>query len=167
MDTLGQFGLEPFLFIAQLVNFLIIGYVLWRFLLKPMLTSVRLRKDKIAQGLADAERARRALADANRERDVILGQAYSEAARVLETARAEAERVRTEATERARADAERVAVEIRARTALEVQAAEKDVESLALGLSGRILDHVVTSLFTQEEKAQIVARGLEQIRSFQ
>ena len=67
MDALQTFGLQPYLFVAQVVNFLIIAYVLWRFLLKPMMTGLKLRKDKIAQGLADADRARRTLAEANRE----------------------------------------------------------------------------------------------------
>ena len=79
-------------------------------------------------------------------------------------ARAESERMRIEAADRAREEAERETAEIRARAQLELQAAERQVQDMALDVSGRILDRVVTLIFTDEERAHIVARGLEQIK---
>jgi F-type H+-transporting ATPase subunit b len=164
METLGRFGLDPVLFIAQLVNFLIIAYVLYRFLLKPMLANLKTRGEKIAKGLQDAEEARRALKDAEKEREKIIGSAHTEAARILELTRTEGQRLRAESVEKAREEAERVIEESRGRIALERREAERAVQGLALELSARILDQVVASLFTPEEKARIMARGLEQIR---
>ena len=41
---------------------------------------------------------------------------------------------------------------------------EKAVQGLSLQLSGRILESVMEGLFSDEEKARIIARGLERIR---
>ncbi len=165
MDVLGRFGLDPILFAAQLVNFLVIAWLLWRFLLRPLMATMKARRDKIAQGLEDADKARRALEDAAAERAKILQAASVEAYHLLESAREEAERLRAAALERAAQDAERIVTEARGNIALERQAMEHDVQGLSLQLSGRILETAVAGLFTDEEKARVVARGLERMRA--
>ena len=166
MELLGKFGLgDPWLLVAQIVNFLVIGYVLWRFLLRPLGRTMEARRAKIAQGLEDAEKARRALDDAQKERERIVQEAHGEASRVLENARTEAERVRENEMRRARQDAERMIEEARALLVLERQEMERQVRGLALDLSGRILERVIASLFSEEEKRLIMSRGVERIRT--
>jgi F-type H+-transporting ATPase subunit b len=163
METLGKFGLDPVLLIAQLFNFLVIAWVINRFLLRPLMANMKKRKDKIAQGLADAEAARKALAEASAEREKVLQEASAEASRILQNARDEGERVRQASLERAGKDAQRLVAEARASLALERQGMEKGLQGLSLELSGKILESAMEGLFTDEEKARIVARGLERI----
>jgi F-type H+-transporting ATPase subunit b len=160
---IGRFGLDPIHFAAQVVNFLIIAWVINRFLLRPLMATMKARREKIAQGLADADKAAAALEDAARERDRILQEASAEAFRLLQNARDEAERLRAAAMERAGRDAERMIEEARGVMALERQDMEKAVQGLSLRLSGRILEKVVQGLFNEEERAHIVARGIERI----
>jgi len=163
-DTLGAFGINPWLLAGQIINFLVIGWVLYRFLLKPLQANMKARSEKIARGLVDADKAKAALEEAGRERERVLAEAYAQASRVLERARDEAERLRAAALERARADAERMIAEARGLTALERQEMEKDMRSLSIRLSGRILESVVSDLFSEEEKARIVDEGMRRIR---
>jgi F-type H+-transporting ATPase subunit b len=163
MENLGKLGLDPIHLAAQVVNFLIIAWVIYRFLLKPLLATMKARREKIAQGLADSETAKSALQDAARERDRILQEASAEAFRLLQNARDEGERLRAAALERAGHDAERMLVEARGVMALERQDMERAVQGLSLRLSGRILEKVVQGLFSEDERARIVARGLERI----
>jgi F-type H+-transporting ATPase subunit b len=160
-DVLGKFHLELVPFLAQLVNFLIIAFILWRFLVRPLMATMKTRREAIAKGLADAEKARTSLAEAGAERAKILQAASMEAYQLLETARQEAERLRAASMERAGRDAERLIEEARDVIALERQAMERDVQGLSLQLSGRILEKAVKDLFTAEEKDRVVARGLE------
>lgn len=163
MGTLGKFGLDPILFAAQVVNFLIIAWIINRFLIRPLMANMKARREKIAQGLEDAEKARAALEDAAKEREKVLQGASAESFRLLQNARDEAERLRAAALERAGADAERLIEEARGIMALERLDMEKAVQALSLQLSGKILENVVEGLFSDEEKRQIVARGLERI----
>jgi F-type H+-transporting ATPase subunit b len=163
MGTLGKFGLDPILFAAQVVNFLIIAWILNRFLIRPLMANMKARREKIAEGLEDAEKARAALENAAKERDKVLQDASAEAFRLLQNARDEAERLRAAALERAGADAERLIQEARGVLALERQDMEKAVQNLSLELSGKILENVVEGLFSDEEKRRIVARGIERI----
>jgi F-type H+-transporting ATPase subunit b len=163
METLGQFHLNWFHFAAQVVNFLIIAWILNRFLIRPLMANMKARREKIAQGLEDAEKARKALEEAGKEREKILQDASAEAFRLLQNARDEAERLRVAALERAGADAVRLIEEARGAMALERQDMEKAVQGLSLELSGKILESVVEGLFSDEEKRRIVARGIERI----
>jgi F-type H+-transporting ATPase subunit b len=163
METLGKFGLDPFMFLAQLVNFLIIAWVIFRFLLRPLMATMKKRSQTIAQGLHDADQARGALRDAEAERQKILQKASAEAYQLLETARDEAERLRAVALERAGKDADRLIAEARAAIALERRDMEKAVQGLTLELSGKILETAVHGLFTDTEKATVLERGLERI----
>ena len=163
-DTLGAFGINPILLVGQIVNFLIIGWVLHRFLLKPLATNMKKRSDKIAQGLQDADKARTALEEAGREREKILAEAYLQSTRILERARDEADRLRAAALERAGADAGRLVAEARGTMELERQEMERAVQGLSIQLSGKILESLVSELFSEEEKARIVAEGMKRIQ---
>ena len=165
MDTIGRFGLDPILFAAQLFNFLVIAWIINRFLLRPLMKNMKTRKEKIAQGLADAEKARAALESAAQERERVLQQASAEAYALLQGARQEAERLRAAELARAGQDAQRLIEEARGVMALERAEMEKSVQALSLQLSGRILETAVEGLFNEEEKARILSRGLERIGS--
>ena len=93
-----------------------------------------------------------------------LAEAYAQASRVLERARDEAERLRAAALEPAGADAERMISEARGLMALERQEMERAMQGLSIRLSGKILESVVTDLFSEEEKTRIVAEGMKRIR---
>ena len=53
-----QLGIEPKLLLAQIVNFLIIVFVLSKVLYKPVLSMLEKRRKEIAEGLAISDRMR-------------------------------------------------------------------------------------------------------------
>jgi len=55
MELLTKLGIDWRLLIAQLVNFLILVFILYKFLYKPVLKMLDGRKEKIEKGLRDAE----------------------------------------------------------------------------------------------------------------
>jgi len=164
-ETLGAFGINPWLLAGQIINFLVIGWVLYRFLLRPLQTNMKARSEKIARGLEDADKARAALEQAGKERERVLADAYTQSSRILERARDEGERLRAAALERAGADVERMIAGARELIALERQEMERSMKGLSIQLSGKILESVVTDLFSEKEKTRIVAEGMKRIRS--
>ena len=164
-ETLGRFGFDPVLLAGQIINFLVIGWILWRFLIKPLQANMKARAEKIARGLQDAEKSRLALEEAAKEKERVLAETYAQASQILERARDEAERLRAASLERARAEAERLLKEARGVMALERQEMEKEVQGFSVELSGKILESVVSGLFSEEEKARIVAEGMKRIRA--
>lgn len=95
-------------FIAELVAFVIILFVLWRYVLQVVKNMVRRRQDEIQRQVEEADEARRKLEDAHGRFDNAVQQAEVEAARIRDDARADATRIREELTAQAEAEVERM-----------------------------------------------------------
>jgi F-type H+-transporting ATPase subunit b len=132
---------------AQLLNFLVLAWLLKRFLYRPILDALDAREQRIAAELADAD-AKRAEADKEREefrhkneafeqqRAALLGKATNEAkierARLLDEARQAADALSAQRQEALRNEAQTLNQAIRHRTQQEVFAiARKALADLA------------------------------------
>jgi F-type H+-transporting ATPase subunit b len=78
-------------FIAELLAFVIILFILGKYIVPPVQKAMRDRQAMIDQQVADAEEARKNLAEAQAEYQRALTEARTEAARIRESARAEAQ----------------------------------------------------------------------------
>jgi F-type H+-transporting ATPase subunit b len=107
-DTARTFGVDWPHFIAQLLSFGIVAYLLRRFAYKPILKVLEERRHRIEEGLANAERIKAELARTEAQRQEVLTQANSQANKLIEEARAAAERVREQETQKAIAEAEQI-----------------------------------------------------------
>jgi F-type H+-transporting ATPase subunit b len=82
-----QFGISwPFL-LAQILNFCIVAFILWKFAFKPVVATLDERQQKIASGLRYADEMQAKLAATQQESGAIIKQSQLEAARVIDEAR--------------------------------------------------------------------------------
>lgn len=99
-ELAGRFGLRTSSFLAQIVNFAIVSYVLYRFAVKPILATMDERQQKIADGLQFAEEAKSRLAESEKKQAQVIQEAQADAQRILKEARTNGEkheeRMRTE-----------------------------------------------------------------------
>jgi F-type H+-transporting ATPase subunit b len=94
--------------VAELVGFALMLFVLWRYVLPLVTRMVNKRQDEIQRQVEEADEARRKLEDAHGRFDNAVQQAEAEAARIRDDARADATRIREELTAQAEADVERM-----------------------------------------------------------
>ena len=57
---MGRLGINPALFVAQLVNFGLIAFLLYRFLYQPVLNALQNRQQLIRESVENAEQVRAA-----------------------------------------------------------------------------------------------------------
>ncbi len=82
-----QFGLSwPFL-LAQIINFSLVAFILWRFAFKPVLAMLDERQKKIGDGLRYAEEMKAKLDAAQQESAASAKRSQIEASRIIEEAR--------------------------------------------------------------------------------
>ena len=112
-DTLQVLGLQWAKLIAQFINFGIVLLVLWKFAYKPVFAMLEARKQKIAEGIANAEKIQLELAKTEAERKRILTQASDVANQMIEQAREAAARVREVETQKAITAAEQIIAKAR------------------------------------------------------
>ena len=108
MQIVKDFGINPYLLIAQIVNFLIILYILKRFMYKPLLSMIKKRDDEVRKGLVDAESGHKLLVEAENKEKLILQNAQERAEKIVKDAKTEAGIERIETEEAAKREAERI-----------------------------------------------------------
>lgn len=87
MQVLGPFGFDVAGFIAQVVNFAIVAFILWRFAFKPVLATIGERQKQIEAGLKYTEDMKIKLEQAQFESAAIIKAAQVESGKIIEESR--------------------------------------------------------------------------------
>jgi F-type H+-transporting ATPase subunit b len=130
-----KLGINWALLVAQLVNVILLVWLLTRFLYRPVLNMLNERTRRIQESLQDAERVKEQLANARRDYDAELAKARQEAAGILAQAQERAKAQEQEIVVQARAEADRIRQEAR-------EQAEREREQLLRDLKGQMAELV-------------------------
>jgi F-type H+-transporting ATPase subunit b len=137
------FSVDVWKLAFQVINFLILLYLLNRFLFKPVLARLDERSAKIGKGLEDAEVAARDRELARAEREAAVAEARKEANEMIARANKIAEDTRNEILNSARADAEKVSTRAREEIVAEKDKAMAEIRGqvadLALAAAGKLV----------------------------
>jgi F-type H+-transporting ATPase subunit b len=112
-DTAEKFGWDVPHFIAQVISFGIVAALLYFFAYKRVLDMLEERRERIAEGLANAEKIKAELARAEAQRLEVLTKANADATKLIEEARAAAAKVQERETQKAIAAAEQIITKAR------------------------------------------------------
>src|SRR5438094_136426 len=112
-DSAEKFGFDWAHFGAQIINFLIVAGLLYKFAYKPILKVLEERRQRIADSLANAEKIKAELARTEAARQEVLNQTNLQATKLIEEARAAAARVQEQETQKAIAAAEQIMAKAR------------------------------------------------------
>jgi F-type H+-transporting ATPase subunit b len=127
----------------QVLNFLLLLYLLNRFMFKPLLARMDERSTKLEKGLEDAEAAKRDRELARAEREAAVSEARKEAAEMIARANKIAEDTRNEILTDARTEAEKVTARAREEIVAEKERAMAELRSqvadLALDAAGKLV----------------------------
>lgn len=82
-----RFGLEPKYIVMQVISFLVVLFVLYKFGIKPVTATMEERNKKIESGIKHAEEMQAKLAAAQQESAAIVKKANVEASRIVDEAR--------------------------------------------------------------------------------
>lgn len=99
---------HPFWVLVSIVNFLVLLYLLRRFMWGPIMATLDRRAAKIREGLELTESARREREQLKQEVEKILGQARREAAAIAERTTKAAEAAAADIRTQAKAEADRI-----------------------------------------------------------
>ena len=107
-QTGETFGVDWHQFVAQCISFCIVAGLLYKFAYKPILKVLAERRQRIADGLANADKIKAELAGTEAARQDVLNKANAQANKLIEEARAAAARVQEQETQKAIAAAEQI-----------------------------------------------------------
>ena len=92
MNLASQFGINPYAFLSQLVSFGIVFLILWKWGFPAVVKTLEKRQAVIREGIENAEKARRNLADATTRAEQVMQEARVQAQETIAQATRVAER---------------------------------------------------------------------------
>jgi F-type H+-transporting ATPase subunit b len=135
--------------LIQAINFLILIFLLSRFLFKPLTTFLADRSAGIARSLAEAKTAHEAAAKAQTEYQAKIRETQREIAALREQGQREAEAERQRLLQASREEAGRLVVQAKAEIEAETKRAKaslrEEAAGIALAAAERLLGRAVTS----------------------
>src|SRR3989344_7190785 len=113
MEFLKDFGVNPILLLAQIVNFTILLLLLKKFFYKPILKVLEERKHKIETAVLQAEEIQKKLEETQVQQEKLIGEAEAQASRIIEETREAAKNLQEKATSEANKKVEETLIKAR------------------------------------------------------
>src|SRR5213083_3098404 len=162
-DTAETFGWNPWLFLSQVISFLIVALLLRRFAYKPILAVLEERRRKIEEGQLNAEKIRKELAEAEKRYQEIVAKANADAQKMIDEARESAAHLSERKQQEAIAAAEQIIAKAREASAIEH---ERTMEALKRELGRLVVDttaKVAGKVLTPEDQRRLQEEAARQL----
>ena len=157
------FGVDWSHLIAQIISFSIVCTLLYFFAYKRVLAMLEERRQRIAEGLANAEKIKSELARAEAQRLEILSQANTQATKLIEEARAAAAKVQEVETQKAIAAAEQIITKAREAAAADHARMLSDLKREVGRLVVQTTATVTGKILTSEDQRRLAEETARQV----
>src|SRR5438094_9040278 len=162
-DTAETFGWNPWLFLSQVISFVIVALLLRRFAYKPILAVLEERRRKIEEGQLNAQKIKEELAEAEKRNQEILAKANADAQRMIDETRESAAHLSERKQQEAIAAAEQIIAKAHEASALEH---ERTMESLKHELGRLVVEttaKVTEKVLTPEDQRRLQEEAARQL----
>jgi F-type H+-transporting ATPase subunit b len=159
------FGWNPWLFLSQVISFVIVALLLKRFAYRPILAVLDERRRRIAEGLLNADKIKQQLAEAEQRYQEILAKANGEAEKMIDEARASAGVIAERKQHEAIVAAEQILAKAREASVLEH---ERTMSQLKRELGRLVIDtttKVTGKILTPEDQRRLQEEASRQVAS--
>ena len=163
--TTGEtFGFNVWMFLSQVLSFTIVALLLRRFAYKPILGVLEERRQRIAEGLLNAEKIKQQLAEAEQRYAEILANANAAAQKMIDEARTSAGIASERKQQEAVVAAEQIVAKAREASAIEHERTmlqlKRELGRLVIDTTSKVTGKVLNSddqRRLQEEAARQIA----------
>lgn len=159
------FGFDTKIFLSQVVSFVIVALVLRQFAYKPILAVLEERRQRIAEGLLNADKIKQQLAEAEQRHAEILAKANAQAQKMIDDARESAAHVGERKQQEAIVAAEQIIAKAHEASALE---REKTMTELKRELGRLVVNttaKVTGKILTPEDQKRLQEEAARQVAS--
>ena len=157
----GGLSLDPSIIAIQMLNFLVLLIILWILLYKPLLKILHDREKRINDGLENAERADRMIAESEQTRLEKIKMAKIESQKILEDARKSGEKNRASIVQDAEKEAAKLIQNGRNVIDLERTKAEQELKVQAVDLIIQTAEKVLREKLDPLHDQKIIEESLK------
>ncbi len=160
----NEFGINLYLLGAQVVNFLIVLFLLKKFLYKPVLELLKKRENTIKEGIEKAEEARMRLEKVVEEEKKILKLAQEQAKKIIDEAKHEAIGIARQIQEDSKKQTEKMIKDAYDQIAREGSATEKRLAVHVGKVAVSFLQKSLLGFFSEKEQKDVMQRAIKIIK---
>lgn len=160
-----MFGLNWKLFIAQLVNFAIVLFVLWKWVFTPLSKKMAERAARIEKSLKESDDIAKLHAQAEKDRQEAIRAARVEASAIIAKSEEAATKLKEDIIARAHESAKKVAEDSRRELATQREQLMADIRSEAAILVTAATEKILGEKLDAAADHKLIKRSLEAIRS--
>jgi F-type H+-transporting ATPase subunit b len=159
-SLLSALGIDLTLLIEQTIAFLILVFLLAKFVYPALIKAVDGRREKIEAGMKEAKQAEEALAKAEAKVAEMLSDARKEADDILARTNQEAASVVAGAEEKAKVRAEQIVADARQQLELDVAKARNALKKDTIELVALATERIVGEKLDAQKDAELVKKAL-------
>lgn len=164
MELIHQFGFDPKLLLAQIINFLIVLWVLKKYLYGPVISVLNKRKQAIKEGLEQAEKARLLLEEVGEKEKKILQDAQKQGQKIIEEAKEHALSIMRDSEISAKERAEKIIDEAKRKIEQDTKETEKRLTQHVSNIAIDFLEKALSQLFTKKNQDEIMDKAVKIIK---
>lgn len=163
--VVGMFGLDWRLFVAQLVNFGIILFVLWKWVFGPVTKGLSERTEKIEHSLEDAQRIAEERQTFDSWKNGEISQVRTEAAGIITQAKQDAEKLKQDTLDQTKQEQAKLIANAQAKLQQEKQAMLDSVKSDLVDLVVNATSAIIKQKLDPKKDAALIEQALKEASS--
>ncbi len=163
MELIEKLGIDWRLLIAQIINFLILIFVLHRFAYKPILRMMKKRTETIEKSLSDAKKIEENLIDSEKKHSEIINQARREARDLLGETSQRADSLRQERIKEANQEVEKMIEAAKLEITQSKEKMMQDVKAEVAGLVIETAEKVIESKMDKKNHNGLIEKTLAEL----
>lgn len=162
-EIINAFHIDIKSIIAQLINFGIVFFVLFKFAYKPLMAKMKERTDIIEKGLSDAKKSQEQLEQAEKIREDKIMEAKKEAKKILEDSQKMAQKNKEEIVASAKEQAVGVVEDAKIQIKNEKENMLKEVKSEVGIVVASALEKVLNKDINADEDKKVIQEAISEI----
>lgn len=160
-ELIKTFNIEWQLVVAQLVNFAIVLFVLYKFAYGPILKMMTERTEKIEKGIKDAENAGAKLTEIAEKEKAVLVEARKQAQEIVASAEAVAVKNKEELIVAAKEQSEKILADAEKKIEMEknkmMQEVKGQIAELVVAAAGKLIAEKIDG----EKDKELIAKAIQ------
>ncbi len=164
-ETGETFGFDVWIFLSQVISFVIVALVLRQFAYKPILAVLEERRQRIAEGLLNADKIKQQLAEAEQRHAEILAKANAQAQKMIDEARESSAHIAERKQQEAVVAAEQIMAKAREASAIEHERTMAELKRELGRLVVNTTAKVTGKVLTPEDQRRLQDEAARQIAS--
>ena len=163
-ELINTFHIDWQLLIAQLVNFGIVVFVLYKFAIKPLSITMDQRTETIEKSLNDAKKIEEDLTRLAADKEQAMLEAKKQAQEIIEKARKQGEVQGKNMVDDAKKEVQTVIAAAKEQIAQEKQTMIKDVKAEVSNLVIKATAKILEKVTTKEVDAKLIEESLKEVK---